>query len=75
MLALLLIFAVMASIFESVRQAITLLVALPFALAGAFWTLWLTGTDFAELGLLEAAAVAGGGAARIETASRRRQHR
>jgi hydrophobic/amphiphilic exporter-1 (mainly G- bacteria), HAE1 family len=55
MLALLLIFAVMASIFESVRQAITLLVALPFALAGAFWTLWGTGTDFdqpAAVGLL-----------------------
>jgi HAE1 family hydrophobic/amphiphilic exporter-1 len=55
MLALLLIFAVMASIFESVRQAITLLVALPFALAGAFWTLWGTHTDFdqpAAVGLL-----------------------
>lgn len=55
MLALLLIFAVMASIFESVRQAITLLVSLPFALAGAFWTLWATHTDFdqpAAVGLL-----------------------
>jgi HAE1 family hydrophobic/amphiphilic exporter-1 len=45
-LALLLVFAVMASLFESVRQAISLMVALPFALAGAFWTLWFTGTDF-----------------------------
>jgi HAE1 family hydrophobic/amphiphilic exporter-1 len=38
-----------------VRQAITLLVALPFALAGAFWTLWATHTDFdqpAAVGLL-----------------------
>jgi HAE1 family hydrophobic/amphiphilic exporter-1 len=55
MLALLLIFAVMASIFESVRQALTLLVSLPFALAGAFWTLYATGTDFdtpAAVGLL-----------------------
>jgi HAE1 family hydrophobic/amphiphilic exporter-1 len=55
MLALMLIFAVMASIFESVRQAITLLVSLPFALAGAFWTLYATGTDFdqpAAVGLL-----------------------
>ena len=55
MLALLLIFAVMSSIFESVRQAITLLIALPFAVAGAFWTLFLTGTDFdtpAAVGLL-----------------------
>jgi HAE1 family hydrophobic/amphiphilic exporter-1 len=45
-LALVLIFAVMAGLFESVRQAIALMIALPFALAGAFWTLWLTGTDF-----------------------------
>jgi len=55
LLALLLIFAVMASIFESVRQAFTLLLSLPFALAGAFWTLYATGTDFdqpAAVGLL-----------------------
>jgi HAE1 family hydrophobic/amphiphilic exporter-1 len=55
LLALLLVFAVMASLFESVRQAIALMVALPFALSGAFWTLWLSGTDFdqpAAVGLL-----------------------
>jgi HAE1 family hydrophobic/amphiphilic exporter-1 len=55
LLALMLIFAVMAGIFESVRQAITLLLSLPFALAGAFWTLYITGTDFdqpAAVGLL-----------------------
>jgi HAE1 family hydrophobic/amphiphilic exporter-1 len=54
-LALLLIFAVMASLFESARQALTLLISLPFALAGAFWTLYATGTDFdqpAAIGLL-----------------------
>ena len=54
-LALVLIFAVMAGLFESVRQAIALMIALPFALAGAFWTLWLTGTDFdtpAAVGML-----------------------
>jgi HAE1 family hydrophobic/amphiphilic exporter-1 len=54
-LALLLVFAVMASLFESVRQAISLMVALPFALSGAFWTLWFTGVDFdqpAAVGLL-----------------------
>jgi HAE1 family hydrophobic/amphiphilic exporter-1 len=54
-LALLLIFAVMASLFESARQALTLLMSLPFALAGAFWTLYATGTDFdqpAAVGLL-----------------------
>jgi HAE1 family hydrophobic/amphiphilic exporter-1 len=55
LLALMLIFAVMASIFESARQALTLLISLPFALAGAFWTLYATGTDFdqpAAVGLL-----------------------
>jgi HAE1 family hydrophobic/amphiphilic exporter-1 len=55
LLALLLIFAVMASLFESARQALTLLISLPFALAGAFWTLYATGTDFdqpAAVGLL-----------------------
>ena len=54
-LALLLVFAVMAGLFESVRQAIALMIALPFALAGAIWTLWLTGTDFdtpAAIGVL-----------------------
>ena len=54
-LALLLIFAVMAGLFESVRQAIALMISLPFAIAGAAWTLYLTGTDFdqpAAIGLL-----------------------
>jgi len=54
-LALLLVFAVMAGLFESVRQAIALLIALPFALSGAAWILWVTGTDFdqpAAVGLL-----------------------
>jgi HAE1 family hydrophobic/amphiphilic exporter-1 len=54
-LALLLIFAVMASLFESMRQALALLIALPFAVSGAAWTLWATGTDFdqpAAVGLL-----------------------
>lgn len=45
-LALGLIFAVMASLFESTRQAIALMISLPFALAGAFWTLYLAGVDF-----------------------------
>ena len=54
-LALMLIFAVMAGLFESVRQALALMVSLPFAIAGAIWTLHLTGTDFdqpAAIGLL-----------------------
>jgi len=55
LLALLLVYAVMAGVFESARQAIGLMVALPFALAGAVWTLYLTKTDFdqpAAIGLL-----------------------
>lgn len=55
LLALLLVFAVMAGLFESVRQAIALLIALPFAVSGALWTLYLSGTDFdqpAAIGLL-----------------------
>jgi len=55
LLALGLVFAVMAGLFESVRQAVGLMVALPFALTGAFWALWLTNTDFdqpAAIGLL-----------------------
>ncbi len=55
LLALLLVFAVMAGLFESVRQALALMISLPFALAGAAWTLHLTGTGFdqpAAIGLL-----------------------
>lgn len=55
LLALLLIFAVMAGLFESVRQAVGLMVGVPFAVAGAIWTLYLTGVDFdqpAAIGLL-----------------------
>ncbi|HVR76195.1 MAG TPA: efflux RND transporter permease subunit [Planctomycetota bacterium] len=54
-LALLLVFTVMAGLFESVSRAVALMIALPFALAGAIWTLYLTGTDFnqpAAVGLL-----------------------
>jgi HAE1 family hydrophobic/amphiphilic exporter-1 len=50
LLALMLIFAVMAGLFESVRQAIALMIALPFAVSGAAWTLWMTGTDFDQPG-------------------------
>ncbi len=46
LLALGLIFAVMAGLFESVRQALSLMVSLPFALAGATWTLYVFGVDF-----------------------------
>jgi len=45
----------MAGLFESVRPAIGLMVALPFALAGAVWILYAAGVDFdqpAAIGLL-----------------------
>lgn len=54
-LALLLIFALMAGLFESLLQAVGLMIALPFALSGAFWNLYFTETDFdqpAAVGLL-----------------------
>ncbi len=46
LLSLGLIFAVMAGLFESMRQALSLMISLPFALAGAFWTLFIFGIDF-----------------------------
>ena len=46
LLALGLIFAVMASLFESIRQATALMLSLFFALPGAFWTLYVAGVDF-----------------------------
>ncbi|MCP4573915.1 MAG: efflux RND transporter permease subunit [bacterium] len=55
LLALLLVFALMAGLFESARQAAALMVSLPFAISGAAWTLWATGTSFdqpAAIGLL-----------------------
>ena len=55
LLALGLIFAVMAGLFESIRQAVSLMISLPLAAAGAFWALYLTGTDLdqpAAVGLL-----------------------
>ena len=55
LLALMLVFAVMAGLFESARQAAALMVSLPFAISGAVWTLYATGTGFdqpAAIGLL-----------------------
>ncbi len=46
LLALGLILGVMAGLFESIRQAIALMISLPFAIAGAIWTLYLFGLDF-----------------------------
>jgi HAE1 family hydrophobic/amphiphilic exporter-1 len=36
----------MSGLFESVQRAVALMIALPFALSGAIWTLFLAGVDF-----------------------------
>lgn len=55
LLALLLVYVVMASLFESVTQPLSILFSIPFALPGAAWVLALTRTPFnlmAQIGLL-----------------------
>jgi len=55
LLALLLVYIVMASLFESLAQPFAILFSIPFALPGAIWTLAATRTPFnlmAQIGLL-----------------------
>ena len=55
LLALLLVYIVMASLFESLAQPFAILFSIPFALPGAAWTLALTRTPMnlmAQIGLL-----------------------
>ena len=55
LLALALVYLVMASLFESLAQPFSILFSIPFALPGAVWLLALTGTPFnlmAQIGLL-----------------------
>lgn len=55
LLALILVYLVMASLFESLTQPFAILFAIPFALPGAAWLLTITGTPFnlmAQIGLL-----------------------
>lgn len=42
----------MAALFESFSQPLAILITLPLALFGAFWTLWLAGFDFEILGFI-----------------------
>ena len=54
-LALILVYLVMASLFESLAQPFAILFSIPFALPGVAWVLALTGTPFnlmAQIGLL-----------------------
>ncbi|MCP4900861.1 MAG: efflux RND transporter permease subunit [bacterium] len=55
LLALVLVYLVMASLFESLTQPLAILFAIPFALPGTAWMLAITGTPFnlmAQIGLL-----------------------
>ena len=55
LLALVLVYLVMASLFESLAQPFAILFSIPFALPGAAWMLAATGTPFnlmAQIGLL-----------------------
>jgi HAE1 family hydrophobic/amphiphilic exporter-1 len=42
----------MAALFESLSQPLAILITLPLALFGAFWTLWLAGFVFEVLGFI-----------------------
>jgi HAE1 family hydrophobic/amphiphilic exporter-1 len=55
LLALILVYLVMASLFESLAQPFAILLSIPFALPGAAWVLFVTGTPFnlmSQIGLL-----------------------
>ncbi len=55
MIALALIYIVMAAIFESLLLPITILTSVVFSIFGVFWLFWLTGTTFsimAAIGIL-----------------------
>jgi len=55
LLALLLVYIVMASLFESLSQPFAILASIPFALPGIAWALALTGTSFnlmSQIGIL-----------------------
>jgi hydrophobic/amphiphilic exporter-1 (mainly G- bacteria), HAE1 family len=55
LLALALVYIVMASLFESLIHPLAIIMAIPFALVGVVWLLMLTGTPFnimAQIGLL-----------------------
>lgn len=55
LLALALVYLVMASLFESMSQPLAIILSIPFALPGVAWMLALTGTPFnlmAQIGLL-----------------------
>ena len=55
LLALFMVYFVMAALFESVIHPFSIMISLPFAVVGVAWFLWLTGTPFnlmAQIGVL-----------------------
>lgn len=55
LIALLMIYIVMAAVFESLVFPLTILTTIVFSVCGVFWFFWLTGTDFsimASIGIL-----------------------
>lgn len=55
LLALALVYFVMAALFESLIHPLAIIISIPFALVGVFWLLWITSTPFnlmAQIGLL-----------------------
>jgi len=55
LLALALVYIVMASLFESLIHPLAIIMAIPFAMVGVFWFLFITATPFnimAQIGLL-----------------------
>lgn len=55
LLALFMVYFVMASLFESLAHPFAIMLSLPFAMVGVVWTLYLTGTPFnlmAKIGLM-----------------------
>lgn len=55
LLALFMVYFVMASLFESVAHPFAIMLSLPFAMVGVAWTLYLTGTPFnimSKIGLM-----------------------
>ncbi|WP_341503980.1 efflux RND transporter permease subunit [Gallaecimonas sp. GXIMD4217] len=51
-LALALIYLVMAALFESVLMPVAILTAILFSMTGAFWAFWFTGTPMGIMGMI-----------------------
>lgn len=52
LLSLLIVLLLMASLFESVTQPLAILITLPLAFFGAFWSLWLFGYELDPVGFI-----------------------